>query len=114
MFFLCYRFLVVCVMMLFLSNFLYAQDWSVAGKRGMMTFVVVAKEREKEESIYKEVIQDLCIDGEFCKILFWSDPGDVPTSWPMSEHEKNSKVADYYYNGNSGEVKFIFKFSGNN
>jgi len=101
-------------MILFFSNFLYAQDWSVAGQRGMMTFVVVAKEKEKEESVYKEVIQDLCIEGEFCKILFWSDPSDVPTSWPMSDHEKNSKVADYYYNGNSGEVKFIFKFSDNN
>jgi hypothetical protein len=114
MFFLFYRFLVACVVVLFFANFLYAQDWNIAGKRGMMTFVVVAKEREKEENLYKEVIEDLCKEGEFCKIMFWSNSEDVPKSWPMTDHENNSKVADYYYNGNSGEIKFVFKFSEDN
>ncbi len=96
------------------SMFLHAQDWIVAGKRGIMTFVVVSKEREKDESVYKEAIQSLCTDNDFCKIMFWSNSSDVPTSWPMTEHEKNSKVADYYHNGNSGETKFIFKYSDDN
>lgn len=94
-----------------ISTSSYAQDWIVAGKRGIMTFVVVSKEREKDETVYKEAIQSLCTDNDFCKIMFWSNSSDVPTSWPMNEHEKNSKVADYYHNGNSGEVKFIFKYS---
>lgn len=46
--------------------------------------------------------------------MFWSNVDDVPKSWPMTDHERNSKIADYYYNGNSGEVKFIFKFSSEN
>lgn len=114
MLFLCYRFLIACVVILFFSNFLHAQDWIVAGKRGIMTFVVVSKEREKDETVYKEAIKSLCTDNDFCKIMFWSNSSDVPTSWPMTEHEKKSKVADYYHNGNSGEVKFIFKYSDDN
>ena len=113
MFFLCRGFFAACIVIFLCTNFLYAQDWNVVGKRGMMTFVVVSPEREKEESVYKEVIQDLCVEGEFCKVLFWSNPEDVPKSWPMTDHEKNSKVADYYCNGNSGEVKFVFKYSEN-
>jgi hypothetical protein len=98
---------------IFLSTFSYAQDWSVAGKRGIMTFVVINIEREKDETVYQEAINSICLDGEFCKILFWSNSADVPTSWPMNEGERLSKVADYFYNGNSGESKFYFKYRGN-
>jgi hypothetical protein len=98
---------------IFFSTFTYAQDWSVAGKRGIMTFVVINKEREKDETVYQEAINSICLDGEFCKILFWSNPADVPTSWPMNEGERKSKVADYFFNGNSGESKFYFIYSRN-
>jgi hypothetical protein len=113
MFFWIYRLLIIFIGTLFLSTFLYAQDWTVSGKRGMMTFVVIKKEREKDETIYREVIKNICSEGEFCKILFWSNQADVPKSWPMTEDERNSKVADYYFNGNSGENKFYFKYSDN-
>ena len=111
MFFWLYRSLIIFIGTLFLSNFLYAQDWNVSGKRGMMTFVVIKKEREKDETIYLEAIKSICSEGEFCKILFWSNQEDVPKSWPMTENERNSKVADYYFNGNSGENKVYFEYS---
>lgn len=79
----------------------------------MMTFVVIKKEREKDETIYLEAIKSICSEGEFCKILFWSNQEDVPKSWPMTENERKSKVADYFFNGNSGESKFYFIYSGN-
>ena len=102
--------ILIILISLFFSTFLHAQDWIVAGKRGIMTFVVVSKERERDESVYKEAIQSICATENYCKIMFWSNSSDVPTSWPMTEQEKNSKVADYYHNSNSGEVKFIFKY----
>lgn len=77
MFFWLYRSLIIFIGTLFLSNFLYAQDWNVSGKRGMMTFVVIKKEREKDETIYLEAIKSICSEGEFCKILFWSNQGGV-------------------------------------
>lgn len=113
MFFWFYRSLIILIGTLFFSTFLYAQDWSVAGKRGIMTFVVIKKEREKDLTIYREAINSVCLEGEFCKILFWSNSTNVPTSWPMTEDERNSKVADYFFNGNSGESNFYFIHSGN-
>ena len=111
MFFWLKRFALMFIVFFIFSTFLHAQDWIVAGKRGIMTFVVVSKERERDENVYKDAIQEICADNEYCKIMFWSDSSDVPTSWPMTEHEKNSKIADYYQNVNSGEIKFIFKYS---
>jgi hypothetical protein len=105
--------LIIFIGTLFFSTCLYAQDWSVVGKRGMMTFVVIKKEREKDLAIYREVISSECLEGEFCKILFWSNSTNVPRSWPMTEDERKSKVADYFFNGNSGESKFYFIYSGN-
>lgn len=114
MFCLINRSILIFLVSFLVSTCLHAQDWIVAGKRGIMTFVVVSKERERDESVYKEAIQGICANNDYCKIMFWSNSSDVPTSWPMNEHEKNSKVADYYHNRNSGELKFIFKYSDDN
>lgn len=109
--FLCYlRPLFIFLITLFLSTPVSAQDWFITGKRGIITFVVVTKEREKDEKTYREAINSICLNGEFCKILFWSNKKDVPTSWPMTKDERNAIIADYFYNGNSGENKFYFKY----
>jgi len=113
MLFLHYRLIFIFIGAIFFSTLSYAQDWSVVGKRGIMTFVVVNKEREKDETVYQEAINSLSVDGDFCKILFWSNKKDVPTSWPMTKDERKAIIADYFYNGNSGENKFYFKYSNN-
>jgi len=106
-----YRSIFIIIGAIFFSTFSYAQDWSVAGKRGIMTFVVINKEKEKDERIYQEAISSLSVDGDFCKILFWSNKKDVPISWPMTEDERKAIIADYFYNENSGEKKFILNIA---
>lgn len=87
---------------------LYAQDWHLAGTRGIMNFVVVSKEREADKDVYLEAIQSICKVGENCKIIFWASADHVPTSWPMTDAQRESRVVDYFKEGNSEEEKFLW------
>lgn len=87
---------------------LSAQDWHLVGTRGIMNFVVVSKEREADKDVYLDAIQSICKVGENCKVIFWTSEDQVPTSWPMTDAQKESRVVDYFKEGNSEEEKFLW------
>jgi hypothetical protein len=86
----------------------YAADWEKVGSRGMMEFVVIAKEHEANEKAYLDIISNICMPGEFCHVMFWTDKKDVPSSWPMTEEQKDAMTVDYFYNANSDETIFLW------
>ena len=93
----------------------HAQDWEKVKSRGMMEFVVVAKDKEADENVYLDAIKQICPQGEYCRIMFWSNRDDVPMSWPMTDTQENSMTVDYFYNANSDEVLFLWNCRfGNN
>ena len=90
--------LIILVVVLGLPASSYAKDWEVVRQQGMTVLVVVAKDKEAEESVYRAAIRDICKRGQFCKIMFWSNKADVPLSLPMTDKQATAQTADYVYN----------------
>ena len=96
------------VLFLLLLSAGHAQDWEKIKSRGMMEFVVVAKEKEADENVYLHAIKQICTQGEYCRIMFWSNRDDVPMSWPMTDSQEKAMTADYFYNANSDEMLLLW------
>ncbi len=60
----------ILVLSLLLALSGHAQDWEKVKSRGMMEFVVVAKEKEADENVYLDAIKQICTQGEYCRIMF--------------------------------------------
>ena len=86
----------------------YAADWEKAGSRGMMEFVVVNQEKITEKEVYLEAINSICAPDQFCHVMFWADKTHVPTSWPMTEEQRQAMTLDYFFNPNSDEKIFTW------
>lgn len=52
---------------LMFSNILHAQDWTIAGKRGMMTFIVISKDKENDKNVYMDAIKKYVVMENFAK-----------------------------------------------
>lgn len=74
------------------------EDWKVMGSQGRMRFVLVPEEQQGSTTLYRQAIDTLCRRGEWCGLLFWSDPAMIPSGLPMSRAEADAQVASYIYN----------------
>jgi hypothetical protein len=98
------RFLLL--LLIFLSLPVYAADWEKSGSRGMMEFVVIRQEKFAEKEVYFDAIDSICAPDKFCHVMFWADKKYVPTSWPMTEEQRQAMTLDYFFNPNSKEKVF--------
>lgn len=96
------------LLLIFFSLPVYAADWEHVGSRGMMEFVVVAKENIAEKKIYLDAIDSICAPNQFCHVMFWAKKDLVPTSWPMTEEQIQAMTLEYFYHANEEETIFTW------
>jgi hypothetical protein len=83
------------------------KDWELVRTIGaMQQIVVVDKNKETNEQIYKNAIRALCIPGKHCYVQFWSDRLLTPDSFPLTDAQLDARNASYLKNPTSGLEEF--------
>ena len=84
------------------------EGWRDAGKIGQIDMVVIDKGKEKDQDVYRMAIESVCMDRNWCRVLFWSDPTLVPKKLPMTDAQVKGLTASWTYNGSTQLRKLLW------
>lgn len=84
------------------------EGWTHAGKIGQIDMVVIDKDKEKDQDVYEMAIEAVCIDKNWCRVLFWSDTTLVPKKLPMTDAQVKGLTASWTYNGSTQLRKLLW------
>lgn len=95
-----------CTVLTFSAN--AANYWKHVGKIGKMDAVLINKNQEHNQNIYRQAASSVCSDKRWCKVLFWSDPDLIPKAFPMTKAQLKGQTASWTYNEISGFKKMLW------
>jgi hypothetical protein len=84
------------------------EGWKHSGMLGKMDLVLIHKNKEMNQSIYRDAIKSVCAGKNWCKVLFWSNPGLIPKRFPMNDAQVKGQTASWVYNGNNGYREMLW------
>lgn len=62
-----------------------AQEWPLAGRQGMILFVIVPTAMATDRAAYERQIERLCGSRETCFVNFYTNSKNVPVSLPLPD-----------------------------
>ena len=62
-----------------------ADTWEVAGRQGIMRFVIVPTELARDRAAYAQQIERLCEPGQSCFLNFYTNSSGAPVGLPLPD-----------------------------
>ena len=85
-----------------------AERYQLVATSGKFQLVYVPLEFAKDESVYRQAINDLCPGNDYAYVRFWNDVSKVPARMPMTDEQVEAQVAGYDRNPTSGLNEFYW------
>lgn len=60
-------------------------DWQVAGRLGLLQFIVVSESKAKDRDFYDSIIKMLCDPAETCFLRFFTNSKKAPVRVPLPD-----------------------------
>lgn len=60
-------------------------DWQVAGRLGLLQFIVVSESRAKDRDFYDSIIKSLCEPDTTCFLRFFTNSKKAPVTVPLAD-----------------------------
>jgi hypothetical protein len=82
------------------------QDWQVAGRLGLLQFVVVAEPRAREREFYASIVTSLCEPDSTCFLRFFTNSKKVPVTMPLPDAILAEPTAMFQRSSKQGNAVF--------
>jgi len=81
-------------------------DWQVAGRLGLLQFVVVAESRAKEREFYDSIVKSLCEPDTTCFLRFFTNSKKAPVKVPLPDAILAEPTAMFQRSAKQGNAVF--------
>lgn len=81
-------------------------DWQVAGRLGLLQFVVVAESRAKEREFYDTIIKSLCEPDTTCFLRFFTNSKQALVQVPLPDAILAEPTAMFQRSAKQGNAVF--------
>jgi len=81
-------------------------DWQVAGRLGLLQFVVVSESKAKDRDFYDALIKTLCDPGGTCFLRFFTNSKKVPVKMPLPDAVLAEPTAMFQRSAKQGNAAF--------
>jgi hypothetical protein len=81
-------------------------DWQVAGRLGLLQFVVVAESRAKEREFYDAIVKSLCEPDATCFLRFFTNSKKAPVKLPLPDAIFAEPTATFQRSAKQGNAVF--------
>lgn len=82
------------------------QDWQVAGRLGLLQFVVVGEMRATDRAFYDSIITSLCESDATCFLRFFTNSKKVPITMPLPDAILAEPTATFQRSAKQGNAVF--------
>ena len=104
-------FVLACVVISLISRASKGYDIVRSGPSGREVYVPPDRYSDSAfiQSVLTEAVKDARTESpDFIKVNFYDDRSCVPVSWPMTDYELRHWRAQYTWNADSGDERFVF------
>jgi hypothetical protein len=81
-------------------------EWQVAGRLGLLQFVVVAEARAKDRSFYDSIVKALCEPDTTCFLRFFTNSKQAPVRVPLPDAILAEPTATFQRSAKQGNAVF--------
>ena len=81
-------------------------DWQVAGRLGLLQFVVVAESRAKDREFYDAIVKSLCEPDTSCFLRFFTNSKQAPVQIPLPDAILAEPTAMFQRSAKQGNAAF--------
>jgi len=81
-------------------------DWQVAGRLGLLQFVVVAESRAKDRELYDVIVKSLCEPDTTCFLRFFTNSRQAPVGVPLPDAILAEPTATFQRSAKQGNAVF--------
>jgi hypothetical protein len=81
-------------------------DWQVAGRLGLLQFVVVAEPRAKDREFYDSIVKSLCAPDTTCFLRFFTNSEQAPVKVPLPDAILAEPTAMFQRSAKHGNAVF--------
>lgn len=81
-------------------------DWQVAGRLGLLQFVVVAESRAKDRAFYDAIVKSLCEPDATCFLRFFTNSTQAPVKVPLPDAILAEPTATFQRSAKQGNAVF--------
>jgi hypothetical protein len=81
-------------------------QWQVAGRLGLLQFVVVSEARAKDREFYDSIIKSLCDPDTTCFLRFFTNSKQAPVNLPLSDAILAEPTAMFQRSAKQGNAVF--------
>ncbi len=82
------------------------QDWQVAGRMGLLQFVVVAESRARDREFYNSIVKSLCEPDTTCFLRFFTNSKRAPVKLPLPDAILAEPTATFQRSAKQGNAVF--------
>lgn len=81
-------------------------DWQVAGRLGLLQFVVVSESRAKDRAFYDSIVTSLCEPDATCFLRFFTNSKKAPVKVPLPDAILAEPTAMFQRSAKQGNAVF--------
>ena len=81
-------------------------DWQVAGRLGLLQFVVVSESRAKDREFYDSIVKSLCEPDTTCFLRFFTNSKKAPVKLPLPDAILAEPTAMFQRSAKQGNAVF--------
>jgi hypothetical protein len=81
-------------------------DWQVAGRLGLLQFVVVSESRAKDRAFYDSIVKSLCEPDSTCFLRFFTNSKQAPVKLPLADAILAEPTAMFQRSAKQGNAVF--------
>jgi hypothetical protein len=81
-------------------------DWQVAGRMGLLQFVVVAESRARDREFYDSIVKSLCAPDTTCFLRFFTNSKRAPVELPLPDAILAEPTATFQRSAKQGNAVF--------
>ncbi len=81
-------------------------DWQVAGRLGLLQFVVVSEPRARDRAFYDSIVKSLCEPDTTCFLRFFTNSKKAPVKVPLPDAILAEPTAMFQRSAKQGNAVF--------